>query len=123
MPAAAAYPWIQLLLRAAVNLFFRRVEVAGLRNVPREGGGLVVSWHPNGLVDPGLILTQCPRPVVFGARHGLFSYPLLGALLREVGTVPIYRAMDVGGDASDQSRRLANRMSLEALAQRVAEGS
>lgn len=118
-----AYPWIQLLLRTAVNLFFRRVEVGGLRNVPSEGGGLVVSWHPNGLVDPGLILTQCPRPVVFGARHGLFRYPLLGPLLREVGTVPIYRAVDAGGDSSEASRRAANRKSLEALAERVAEGS
>lgn len=118
-----AYPWIQLLLRAAVNLFFRRVEVGGLRNVPAEGGGLVISWHPNGLVDPGLILTQCPRPVVFGARHGLFSYPLLGPLLREVGTVPIYRAIDVSGDASVESRRAANRKSLEVLAERIAAGS
>jgi glycerol-3-phosphate O-acyltransferase/dihydroxyacetone phosphate acyltransferase len=120
---ARAYPAIQLLLRTAVGLFFRRVEVAGLRHVPEEGGGLVISWHPNGLVDPGLILTQCPRPVVFGARHGLFRYPLLGALLREIGTVPIYRAIDVGGDASEGSRRAANRKSLEALAERVAGGS
>lgn len=118
-----AYPWIQLLLRAAVNLFFRRVEVGGLRNIPAEGGGLVISWHPNGLVDPGLILTQCPRPVVFGARHGLFRYPLLGSLLREIGTVPIYRAIDAGGGASVASRQAANRRSLEALAERIAAGS
>jgi glycerol-3-phosphate O-acyltransferase/dihydroxyacetone phosphate acyltransferase len=118
-----AYPWIQLLLRTAVNLFFRRVEVGGRRNIPAEGGGLVISWHPNGLVDPGLILTQCPRPVVFGARHGLFRYPLLGSLLREVGTVPIYRAGDVGGDGSVDSRRAANRKSLEVLAERIAAGS
>lgn len=118
-----AYPWIQVLLRAAVNLFFRRVEVGGVHNVPAHGGGLVISWHPNGLVDPGLILTQCPRPVVFGARHGLFRYPLLGPLLREVGTVPIYRAIDVAGDASAEARRAANRKSLEVLAERVAAGS
>ena len=117
-----AYPWIQVALRAAVNVFFRRVEVGGVRNVPRERGGLVVSWHPNGLVDPGLILTQCPRPIVFGARHGLFSYPLVGSLLREVGTVPIYRASDMK-DTSTDARRAANRKSLEALAERVAGGS
>lgn len=117
-----AYPWIQVALRAAVNLFFRRVEVGGTKNVPAERGGLVVSWHPNGLVDPGLILTQCPRPIVFGARHGLFSYPLVGSLLREVGTVPIYRASDMK-DTSVDARRAANRKSLEALAERIADGS
>ncbi len=123
MPSkSSAYPWIQLLLRAVVNLFFRRVEVGGSHNVPLHSGGLVVSWHPNGLVDPGLILTQCPRPIVFGARHGLFRYPLVGSLLREVGTVPIYRASDMG-KSSVQTRRAANRKSLEALAERISAGS
>lgn len=122
MSRSLAYPWIQRLLRAAVMAFFRRVEVTGVSNVPAHGGGLVVSWHPNGLVDPGLILTQFPRPIVFGARHGLFAYPILGTLLREIGTVPIYRAIDMGG-SSDEARREANRRSLEALASRVAEGS
>ena len=110
------------MLRAAVNMFFRRVEVGGSSNVPTERGGLVVSWHPNGLVDPALILTQCPRRIVFGARHGLFSYPLVGHLLKEVGTVPIYRASDMK-DTSTDARRAANRKSLEALAERVAGGS
>ncbi len=117
-----AYPWIQVGLRLAVNMFFRRVEVGGRSNLPAERGGLVVSWHPNGLVDPALILTQCPRPIVFGARHGLFSYPVVGHLLREVGTVPIYRASDMR-DTSTDARRAANRKSLEALAERVATGS
>lgn len=117
-----AYPWIQLFLRAAVGVFFRRVEVGGLSNVPSAGGGLVVSWHPNGLVDPGLILTQSARPIVFGARHGLFRYPVLGTVLKEVGTVPIYRAVDMG-DSSPDARRAANRKSLEALAERVAGGA
>ena len=119
---SVAYPWIQVLLRGTVKAFFRRVEVGGTDNVPREGGGLVVSWHPNGLVDPGLILTQFPRPIVFGARHGLFKYPLLGTLLKEIGTVPIYRAIDMGKSSPD-ARREANRKSLEALAGRVADGS
>lgn len=120
--ASRAYPWIQVALRAAVNVFFRRVEAGGVSNIPDGRGGLVVSWHPNGLVDPALILTQCPRPIVFGARHGLFSYPLVGQLLREVGTVPIYRASDMKGTSTD-ARRTANRKSLEALAERIAAGS
>jgi 1-acyl-sn-glycerol-3-phosphate acyltransferase len=110
-----------VLLRLLVRLFFRRVEVEGIENVPEARGGLLVAWHPNGLIDPGLVLVQLPGRVVFGARHGLFSWPLLGWLMRSIGTVPIYRAADVKGDA--ESRRAANRQSLDALARKIAEGS
>jgi 1-acyl-sn-glycerol-3-phosphate acyltransferase len=109
------------LLRLLVRLFFRRVEVEGTEHVPQARGGLLVAWHPNGLIDPGLVLAKFPGRVVFGARHGLFAWPLLGWLMRSIGTVPIYRAVDVKGDAA--GRRGANRKSLDALAQRVADGS
>jgi 1-acyl-sn-glycerol-3-phosphate acyltransferase len=109
------------LVRTLVRAFFRRVEVSGLENVPETGGGIIVAWHPNGLVDPGLILAQCPRRVVFGARHGLFRVPLLGFLMRGVGAVPIYRAADAAAGGSD--RRAKNQQSLAALAEAIAEGS
>lgn len=116
-----AYGIIITALRVLVWAFFRRVEVSGLENLPTQGGGLIVSWHPNGLVDPGLVLTSCGRRVVFGARHGLFHWPLLGHLMRAIGTVPIYRAADdAKGDVA--ARREANKKSLAALAQAVAGG-
>lgn len=117
-----AYAFIERFVHLLLRLFFRRVEVTGLEHVPREGGGLVVSWHPNGMIDPALIFETMPRPVVFGARDGLFRVPVLGWLLRAVGTVPIYRAMDAGS-TSAEARRDANQRSLDALARTVAEGS
>ena len=84
-----------------VRVFFKDVEVSGLDNVPAEGGGIVVSWHPNGLIDPALILSQLPRRVVFGARDGLFKWPGLGWLMRALGTVPIYRSVDAGPGSSE----------------------
>jgi len=110
-------------LRLLVRAFFRRVEVVGQEHVPRQGGGLLVAWHPNGLVDPGLILTKFPRTVVFGARHGLFKIPLFGALIRGVGAVPIYRASDVKPNATAADRRAQNQASLEHLARVIAEGA
>ena len=110
---------LTLLLRLLAKLFFRRVEVVGSENVPREGGGLLVAWHPNGLADGILVLGACPRQVTFGARHGLFRIPLVGWLLRGVGAVPLYRARDSGEPgafASDRKRRAANHRSLAALA-------
>lgn len=113
---------VQTLLRS----FFKRIEVTGLEHVPESGGGLFVAFHPNGLIDPALIATSCPRPIVFGARHGLFAWPIVGQLLRAVGTVPIYRAADARpsqGESSDAERRQRNKQSLDALAQAVADGS
>lgn len=119
--ATRLYQILQALLRALVRCFFRQVHVAGLDNIPLDRGGVLVSWHPNGLVDPGLILTKFPFPVVFGARHGLFKWPLLGLLLRGLGTVPIYRRQDQKKGGPD--RGADNARSLDALADRVATGA
>jgi 1-acyl-sn-glycerol-3-phosphate acyltransferase len=109
------------VVRFLVGLFFRRVEVSGVENVPQEGGGILIAWHPNGLLDPALIISCFPRQVLFGARHGLFKWPLVGRLMKALGTVPIFRASDLK-DADDETRRTANRRSLDALAQAVCDG-
>ena len=111
--------YFRLLLR----IFFRRIEVTGLENLPQSGGGLIVSWHPNGVIDGAVILTHFPRRIVFGARHGILKVPLFGWMLRQLGTVPIYRRKDVGANESDPERRASNRQSIDALARAVADGS
>lgn len=116
---SASYQSAVSLVRLLVRAFFRRVEVSGLENVPETGGGLIVASHPNGLIDPGLILAHCPRSVAFGARHGLFRVPLLGWLMRGVGAVPIFRAVDAG---TGGDRRARNEQSLGALAGAIAAG-
>lgn len=110
---------LRWFLRLLARLFFRSVEIVGIENVPREGGGLLVAWHPNGLADGILLLGFSPRPVTFGARHGLFRLPIVGWLLRGAGAVPLYRRRDRGEPGaltSDEERRAANHRSLGALA-------
>jgi 1-acyl-sn-glycerol-3-phosphate acyltransferase len=109
------------LVRFLVGLFFRRIEVSGTENVPQTGGGILIAWHPNGLLDPALIISTFPRTVVFGARHGLFKWPVVGRIMKALGTVPIYRASDMK-DASDDARRAANQKSLDSLAGAVCVG-
>ncbi|MCB9758917.1 MAG: 1-acyl-sn-glycerol-3-phosphate acyltransferase [Alphaproteobacteria bacterium] len=116
------YQGVVTFARFLIGAFFRRVEVVGLSNVPANGGGLLVSWHPNGMIDPALIFTFFPRQVVFGARHGLFKVPGLGQIMRAVGTVPIFRSMDAKAMDPD-ARRAANQRSLDALAGQLARTS
>ena len=74
-----------------------------------------------------MILATLPRQVVFGARAGLFRVPLLGSLMRALGTVPLHRRRDVrrgrSAAGAEAARREANRGSLDALARAVAAGS
>jgi 1-acyl-sn-glycerol-3-phosphate acyltransferase len=116
-----SYRLFVALWRILARVYFRRIEVTGLDNVPKTGGGLLVSWHPNAIVDGCLILTHFPRPIVFGARHGLFRWPLLGRAMRAIGTVPIYRKLDFAAK-DEEARREANRRSLDQLAHAVAGG-
>lgn len=121
-PAPEAYRRLRWGLALAVRAFFRRVEVVGLENLPADRGGILVAWHPNGLVDPALILSAFPGQVAFGARDTLFRLPLIGRFARAIGTVPIYRRQDTD-EAGIEEARAKNDVSLGALADRIAAGS
>ena len=82
------------LLRIASRVFFRRIEIVGLGNVPAEGAVLFCGNHPNSLIDPILIMAHCGRRVSFAAKDTLFEGFLLGRLLRAMGAVPVRRRMD-----------------------------
>ncbi|MEM1043421.1 MAG: 1-acyl-sn-glycerol-3-phosphate acyltransferase [Bacteroidota bacterium] len=105
-----------------LRVFFREIAVEGAEHVPRDRGGLLVAWHPNGLIDPALIITHFPGRIVFGARDGLLRWPLVGWMMRRLGTVPIYRAADQAS-MSAEARREANARSLDALADGLGGGS
>ncbi|HEX5708840.1 MAG TPA: lysophospholipid acyltransferase family protein [Pyrinomonadaceae bacterium] len=91
---------ITAVLRFALRVFFRRVEVAGLERVPRTGALMFVLNHPNGLVDPSFLLCFAPRPVSFLAKSPLFRMPVIGWLVRAMDAIPVYRRQDEGADTS-----------------------
>ncbi|MDQ3650495.1 MAG: lysophospholipid acyltransferase family protein [Acidobacteriota bacterium] len=92
--------FITVILRFALRIFFRRVEVAGLERVPRRGATIFVLNHQNGLVDPAFLLCYAPRPVSFLAKSTLFRTPVLGFLVRALDAIPVYRKQDAGQDTS-----------------------
>src|ERR1700692_2438840 len=91
---------IVALLQFALRVYFRRVEVAGLENVPRTSPVIFVLNHPNALVDPAFLLCLAPRRVAFFAKGPLFRMPVVGYLLRALDSLPAYRPQDPGQDVS-----------------------
>jgi 1-acyl-sn-glycerol-3-phosphate acyltransferase len=88
------------VLRLALRVFFRRIEVSGAENVPRGGACVFVVNHPNALVDPAFILCHAPRRVSFLAKEPLFRMPVIGSLVRAMEAIPVYRKQDEGADTA-----------------------
>jgi 1-acyl-sn-glycerol-3-phosphate acyltransferase len=88
------------VLTLALRVFFRRIEVKGLKHVSRTGATIFVLNHPNGLVDPVFLLCYAPRRVSFLAKAPIFKMPVIGWLARTLEAIPVYRRQDEGSDVS-----------------------
>jgi 1-acyl-sn-glycerol-3-phosphate acyltransferase len=98
---------VQFVAAVALRLFFRRIETSRAHLVPETGPLVFVLNHPNGLIDPGLVFVALPRRISFLAKSTLFTLPVIGAALRAVGTLPLYRRADAGSDVSQNLRTFA----------------
>ncbi len=90
-------PLLWRLVRLAVRTFYRVDRVGP--PVP-DGALVLVSNHPNTLLDPSVIQATAGRTVRFLAKSTLFQGPFLGAIIRRSGAIPIYRKIDPGADTS-----------------------
>ena len=86
-------PWLMTIVSNLGVRAYYRVTVAGAR-VPAEGPVLLVANHNNSLVDPALVVCAADRVVRFLAKWPLFTDPLIGWLVKAVGSVPVYRQQD-----------------------------
>jgi len=91
---------IVALLRLALRIYFRRIEVTGVEHVPRDKPVIFVLNHPNALVDPVFLLCLAPRRVSFLAKAPLFRMPIIGYLVKALDSLPVYRRQDEGEDVT-----------------------
>lgn len=109
------HPWVPRISRAAAGIYYR-MSTAGPR-VPRRGPVLLIANHPNALLDPVLVAAAAGRPVRFLAKAPLFAIPVVGAVVRAAGSIPVYRQQD------DTSLTGRNADSLRAAQEELAAGS
>ena len=88
------------LLKFALRVYFRRIEIMGREHVPLNSPVIFVLNHPNALVDPVFLFCLAPRRVSFLAKSTLFQMPVIGYLVRALDSLPVYRRKDEGEDVS-----------------------
>lgn len=82
----------KLLLRA----FTDEWTVTGRKNVPPDGGLIVVPNHMSN-TDPSMVATAFPRQVQFMAKDSLFDHPISRWFFNSYGAYPLKRSsIDVG---------------------------
>ncbi len=96
---------VVLLCRIMLRIFFRRIEVRGTENIPKDAPVIFFLNHPNGLVDPLFILCLAGRPVSFLAKAPLFKMPVVKYFARSLECLPVYRKQD-GGDMQKNAETL-----------------
>jgi cytidylate kinase len=88
-------PVLEPVLRFLLWLFVR-VEFEGLERIPRQGP-LLLAYNHIHLIDPLVIVAWVPRYAVAIGKAEIFSWPVVGPLVRIYPTIPIRRGeLDMG---------------------------
>ncbi|RMD46005.1 MAG: 1-acyl-sn-glycerol-3-phosphate acyltransferase, partial [Aquificota bacterium] len=70
--------------------FILRIKVEGSENFPSKPGFIIASNHRSHL-DPPIINTISPFPVMFMAKKELFEIPIIGNFIKKAGAIPVER--------------------------------
>lgn len=110
------YRAFRAIAALVLKLFYRLEPVSDPHGgLTLEGPVIFVGNHPNGLVDPGMVFASTKRLVTFLAKAPLFKIPVLGAMLRAMEALPVFRKQDNLGDTTKNESTLT--ASVEALTQ------
>ncbi len=69
---------------------FLKINVQGLENIPLNSGCILAANHKSHL-DPLVLNTVSPRPVLFLAKEELFKPPVFGTIIKSAGAIPVSR--------------------------------
>lgn len=95
-----AYNLIVFVLRWLLVIFTKRVW-KGSERLNIDSGIIIISNHYS-YFDPlalGHFIHDSGRPPRFLAKVEVFKYPIIGALIRKAGQIPVYRRSSKASDA------------------------
>lgn len=84
------YTWISTFFFQ----FYRKKEVRGLENIPKNEPVILAPNHTNALLDAWIVLFSSPGDTVFLARADLFKGKFLARMLNNFKMLPVFRIRD-----------------------------
>ncbi|HMB91834.1 MAG TPA: lysophospholipid acyltransferase family protein [Rhodothermales bacterium] len=93
---------LRWLVFRLVKLFYSRIVGRGREHVPVDRPAIFVANHPNGLLDPVLMMIGLRRPVWFLAKSTFFANPVGKWMMETFGALPVFRKRDEGKPGGPQ---------------------
>lgn len=91
------YQFLKRLTKTVFGIFFSKTTVINKEVLKFDNATILVSNHPNTLLDPLNVAARVDSVVFFLANAGLFEVPVLGPILSKLYCIPIERQKDVNG--------------------------
>jgi len=88
------YNFFRILSNIAIRVYYGKIEVSGIENIPKGVPLLIASNHPNGFLEPIIIGCIFPRPLHFMVRGDVFRMKWLKPFLVRTNQIPIFRFKD-----------------------------
>lgn len=89
-----AYTLIYSYVSSVFSQFYRKFEVHGLENIPKDAPVIFTPNHQNALMDALIVLFSSPGDTVFLARADLFRKKFLARVLNTLKILPVFRIRD-----------------------------
>ena len=90
------YRFLKFLVQVVLRIFYPKTTVIGKENLRFKEAAIVISNHPNTLIDPLQVASRVHKQVFFLANAGLFSTPFTSWLFNTLYCIPIKRKQDQG---------------------------
>ena len=98
------YHAVKGILKVALAVFFKKITVTGIENIPGKGPMILVANHPNTFMDPIIIASITDQRLGFVANAGIFTNKIFNSVFRYFHVIPIFRKKDVAsGEKPDNT--------------------
>jgi glycerol-3-phosphate O-acyltransferase/dihydroxyacetone phosphate acyltransferase len=86
--------FLRFSLKLVFWIYYRKVDVTGVENIPASGPVILACNHPNSFLDALLVGVYTKRRIYFLARSDVFNTPFKRWLLEQASVLPVYRLQE-----------------------------
>ena len=91
---SVGYALLRAVIKIPYRLFYRKIRIIGLENIPEDKPIILAPNHQNALMDPLIMIFSVPRQIVFLARGDVFKEGFITKFLTFIKIMPVYRQHD-----------------------------